>query len=66
MEDSFDTVTDHSAIILILSANVIIILPPPKLANRYTDWEAFRKELDHSIKLNVPLTVPAQLDAESE
>lgn len=66
MEDLYDTVSDHSTIILTMSENVIKKTQPVQLANRHTDWEAFRKELDQTIKLRISLITKDQLDEEAE
>lgn len=66
IEENIDLASDHTAIVLSLSESVISRTHPPKLANKLTDWEEFRKELEQRINLSVPLKANDQLDHEVE
>lgn len=56
--------SDHTPIILTVSSSIIFKCAPPSLANRNTDWEGFRNELDLLIDLQTPLKTPYQLECE--
>lgn len=66
IEECFDLASDHSAILLSLSEQVIIKRQRPHLTNRKTDWDGFRYELEQRIELSVPLKTKDQLDDEVE
>jgi endonuclease/exonuclease/phosphatase family metal-dependent hydrolase len=63
---SFDLDSDHSAIILTLSETIITRAAHPSFANRTTDWECFRLDLDASINLNTKLKTWEELEVETE
>lgn len=66
MEDSHDFNSDHSAVILKLSENVVMKPTKPRLTNTSTDWLSFKHELDAKIDLSVPLSTFDELEIASE
>lgn len=66
VDECHDLLSDHSAITLTLSENIIQKESNPTLVNKYTDWTSFKQLLDMKIKLNTPLSKEEDLDAELE
>ncbi len=62
VDSSLDLHSDHSPIILTISSTVILKEPSPVLCNKNTDWGIFRKVLDETIHLNIPLKTPENID----
>ncbi len=66
LTESFDLNSDHSAVILTLSMHIIKKSAKPALANKTTNWEHFRIDLQKSINLKVNLKTWEQLEMETE
>ena len=49
--NNFDLSSDHSAILITLSANLICKTPPPKLFTAHTNWKDFQLHTNRDIKL---------------
>ena len=62
--EEFDLDSDHSPIVLTLSATIIKKGRNPTLSNYYTDWDVFQAELLTRINLRVPLTTSDELEEE--
>lgn len=52
IESSFDLSSDHSAIVITLSASIIWKEPSPKLCTKHTDWKLFQTGINNKIRLN--------------
>lgn len=65
IEENFDLNSDHSAVIITISENVIKRESKPFLVNKSTDWESLRIELENNIDLKVRIKTKQQLDAEA-
>ena len=65
IEENFDLVSDHSAVVLTLSENIIMKERQTTLVNKSTDWESFKLFLTENISLNVKLKTNQQLEDES-
>lgn len=61
-KQSYDMNSDHSAIYLEISENVLYKENTLTLVNKHTDWESFKIELNSNIDLRVPLKTPEQLN----
>jgi len=57
-----DLSSDHSPVLLTLSEFPLRQSSPPSLIRGHVDWEAFRKELDNLLSLNISLKTPNELD----
>lgn len=66
IEDCHDFDSDHSAVILKLSEDIVKKDGNPVLTNSSTDWLSFKRELDSKIDLTVPLQTTDELDQASE
>jgi hypothetical protein len=66
LSENFDLNSDHSAVILTLSANIISKAARPALVNRSTDWESFKLDLQESINLKIKLKTWEQLEMATE
>jgi len=51
VQTNFDLSSDHSAILITLSANLICKTPPPKLFTAHTNWKDFQLHTNRDIKL---------------
>lgn len=56
--------SDHTAITLTLSENIIYKENNPSLTNKYTDWISFRQMLEETINLNVSLRTVKDIEKE--
>lgn len=61
-----DLFSDHTAISLILSENIILRKSNSNLTNRLTNLQDFQNTLHERINLNVPLKTREQLEEEVE
>lgn len=66
IEDCFDLDSDHSAVILTLSEEVIKKEKNATLVNNSTDWASFGIELENKINMMGPLKTKQQFDIEVE
>lgn len=66
LEDSYDFNSDHSAVILKLSEDIVMKTNKPVLTNPSTDWQSFKLELDANIDLSISLTSIEELDSACE
>ena len=66
IEENFDLNSDHSAVILTLSENIIRKENKPTLVNKSTGWESFRLELERTTNLEVQLKTPQHIEEEAE
>lgn len=66
INESHDLSSDHTAILLTLSGNIIQKENNPTLTNKYTDWENFRQSLEGKINLMVPIRNEDHLEKEVE
>lgn len=62
IEDCYDFNSDHSAVILNLSENIVKKATKPVLTNSSTDWLSFKLELDSKIDLSVSLNTIEELE----
>lgn len=61
-----DLSSDHTPVLLTLSGTVIRKQRRLNLANKHTNWDKFRNELDHQIDLKVRLKTTQELDTQSQ
>jgi len=54
--------SDHSPIILTLSSTILRKQAAPKLTNKFTNWDLFRKEVSDNINLQIRLKTPYELE----
>lgn len=47
--------SDHSSVMLLISQHVVTKICKPKLHNKFTNWNAFREQLERTINLKIPL-----------
>lgn len=66
VQEGFDSTSDHSSILMIISDTIITNDKQPTLTNKYTDWKNFRNELNNSIILNTQLSSEEVLEQEVE
>lgn len=66
IEDCYDFNSDHSAVILNLSEDIVKKATKPVLTNSSTDWMSFKLELDSKIDLSVSLNTVEELEHASE
>lgn len=66
IDEEADLCSDHSAISLTLSEDIIKKENKPYLVNKHTNWEGFQDALSKSINLKVPLRTREQLEVEAE
>ena len=66
IEDSYDLNSDHSAVILHLSENIVKKATKPSLTNSSTDWISFKLELESKIILPTAINSSEDLDHISE
>ncbi|KAL1448078.1 hypothetical protein WDU94_013869 [Cyamophila willieti] len=62
VEENLDLSSDHTAITLTLSENIITKTHNAVLVNNKTDWESFRLNLAERIQLNLPLESEEDID----
>ena len=62
IHSNFDLSSDHTPVIVSLSAAAINKSPPPKLTTRNTNWNTFQNYLEENTNLNVRLKSPTDLD----
>lgn len=62
VESSLDGSSDHTPVILTLSASIIRLEPPDALTNRRTDWLGFRNFLEDNIKLNISMKTEEEVE----
>ena len=65
-EEFYDLSSDNSPIILTLSITGTQKSFSSSLTNKWTEWNAYREELEQRIELNVPLNITVQLDMDVE
>lgn len=66
IEESYEMNSDHSAILLTLSDNIIEKEKNNMLSNKKTDWESFQLSLERRIHLDVSLQSVDELNSEVE
>ncbi|KMQ83299.1 reverse transcriptase [Lasius niger] len=66
IEDCYDFDSDHSAVILSFSEDIVKKPMKPILTNPSTDWLSFKLELDLKIDLSTSLNTVEELDKASE
>ena len=54
--------SDHSAVLLTLSASPPIQSLKPSLTNKNTDWDSFRSQLSYDTNLNIKLKSPEDIE----
>lgn len=54
--------SDHSAIIVTISSNIIQKVAPPTLSNSNTNWINFKKILETELTLNTSLDTPTEIN----
>jgi len=59
---NFDLSSDHSAILITLSANLIWKIPPPKLFTAKTNWKDFQLDINRNINLTLSLQTPTEIE----
>jgi hypothetical protein len=62
IEANWNLSSDHTPIITTLSTHIIHKPKTPRLTTPKTDWNAFRTHIDESIKLNIKLKQPDDID----
>jgi hypothetical protein len=58
--NNFDLSSDHSAILITLSADLIWKTPPPKLFTAKTNWKEFQLHIYRNINLTLSLQTPTE------
>lgn len=66
IEDCYDFNSDHSAVILKFSEDIVKKAAKPVLTNRSTDWSSFKLELETKINLSVSLNTIEELENATE
>lgn len=66
VENCYELSSDHSPVILTISATFLKTNRQPSLTSRRTDWDLFREELEAKINLRIPLITSDQLDDAAE
>lgn len=61
-ESSLDTPSDHTPVLLTISAKLIDKPGPETLCNRFTDWDSFGQSITDKINLNIALKTPDDID----
>ena len=61
-ESNLELSSDHSPVIITISAQIIYNKKPPKLCNKNTNWEVFRKILNEKISCDVSIQNSDQLE----
>lgn len=62
IESNLDLSSDHSAIIITLSTNLIWKTPPPKLFTKETNWKEFQQYINRNINLALRLQTATEID----
>lgn len=62
IDEHLDLCSDHTAIVLTISENIITKPNNPVLVNNKTDWDSFRLNLAEQITLSSPLETEEQID----
>jgi hypothetical protein len=62
IEGNLDLISDHSAILLTLSANPILKESTPKLCTQNTDWSQFGDLIENNINLQLRLKERPEID----
>lgn len=65
VRDSGSLMSDHSAIVMTLSDDIVQKNDPPTLVNRKTDWQNFKTHMEEGINLGTPLRTVEQLEDET-
>ncbi|KAI5750924.1 hypothetical protein M8J77_002517 [Diaphorina citri] len=66
IDDTYALSSDHSAILLTLSENIILKPSNPVLVNKRTDWISFKLDLASKINLSASLQTKEEIDFELE
>ena len=66
VDEEFTLSSDHSPIVMTLSAKIIKKEASPTLTNKYTDWNSFRRILEETIQLKVSIKNPDELEIETQ
>lgn len=66
IENCYDFSSDHSAVLLYLSEDIVKKATKPVLTNSSTDWLSFKLDLDSKIDLSVSLQSIEEIDNASE
>ncbi|KAI5747663.1 hypothetical protein M8J77_017264 [Diaphorina citri] len=66
IDDTYELSSDHSAILLTLSENIILKPSNPVLVNKRTDWISFKLDLASKINLSASLQTKEEIDFELE
>jgi hypothetical protein len=66
IDDTYELSSDHSAIFLTLSENIILKPSNPVLVNKKTDWISFKLDLASKINLSASLQTKKEIDFELE
>lgn len=61
-ESSFELSSDHSPILVSLSAKIIDTPSAPTLTNQKTNWEVFRDVVEDRLAIDLPLKTGAEID----
>lgn len=61
-----DLTSDHTPVLLTLSAKIIKKERKQNLTNKYTDWDVFRDKLDNLINLKVKLSTKEELETQTQ
>lgn len=64
VEEDNEIFSDHTPVFLMIGESLVQNTDPPQLTSKRTRWEEFRRELDCTIQLQVPLKTPYQLEQE--
>lgn len=62
IESCLDLTSDHSPLIITLSAQIIEKEKPPYLCNNKTNWKLFKEILNEQISCNIPLKTTDELE----
>lgn len=62
IEPCFDLSSDHTPVILTISSDLNMVTPPPRLSNKFTDWNNFRQILDDKISCDIRLKEERDID----
>lgn len=63
INSNYDLESDHSPLIITLSADIIWREPPPRLCNNRTNWEIFQRIINENITLNFRMTESTDIEA---
>jgi hypothetical protein len=62
-KSSFDLSSDHSPVLITLTAHALNQEKQPSLSNRHTKWDDFRHLISQRLTLNVSLTIEEDTEA---